>query len=244
MFVSASTRYYPLLAGFLLAGLALPVTARLAQVRAQSQPPVSAPVSSSERREQLAKISEGLNSPDPLRRMATLDSVLHDNDMLSRQLATQVALGSSDATMRDYAALLILSKTQIMNLELSMPPEVQAKLDKAGEDADAQSKVQNAYLWVFRYLGGSGRHTAFQLHDFNPDTGQFKVTCQGEPKDSPTSVGQINGGSLEFRAVCDLINTYRNECAASLQLGAQGVFTGVLSCVGVPLALPATLRLH
>ena len=244
MFPSAPNRpafaVFRLLSVLALVELMQPLVARHRAAAADTPVPVSA----SERREQLAKLNEGLNAADPLKRLATLDEVLHGNDMLARQLAIETAFGSSDATMRNYAALLMVSKTQIMNLELSMPPEVQARLDKAGDDASAKARVQSEYRWLFALLGGGGRHMTFQLHDFNPDTGQFKVTCQGIPKDDPTAVGQLSGGSLSFRAVCSLPNYYEGECAASLQLGAQGVFAGTLSCTQVPLPVAATLRLH
>ncbi len=230
-------RFLPVLT---LVGLLQPLAAQHRSAAADAPVPVSA----SERREQLAKLNEGLNSPDPVRRLATLDEVLHGNDMLARQLAIETAFGSSDATMRNYAALLMVSKTQIMDLELSMPTEVQTRLDKTGDDADAKAKIQNDYGGLFHLLGGGGRHMTFQLHDFDQDTGQFKVTCQGVPKDGPTAVGQLSGGSLSFSARCLLPAYYDGECAASLQLGAQGVFAGTLSCTQVPLPVVATLRLH
>ena len=216
-------------------------------VPALAQKAVGAALSPSERREQLAKLTEGLNSPDPLERAAMLEATLQGEDLLARTIALQSALGSSDAIMRNYAATLILGRTQVMNIELSVPPDVQAQLDKAGDDA-AKSKVYQAYTWLFRVLGTSSYQVSFAISNFDAATGRLKVACQGEPHPSGQaadwSVGQLIGSSLEFHAVCNFPGTYRNECSASLQLASGGVFAGKLSCNDLLVPVPATLRLH
>ncbi len=203
-----------------------------------------APISAAERREQLAKLSEDLNSPDSLRRMASLDAVLHGNDPLAREIAVEAALGSSDPVMRNYAARLLLAKTQLLDLDLSLPSSVQAELTKAGEDADAKQKVYTANDLSFRLFQAGGGHITFQISHLDLDSGTFGTSCQGQQKDGPAYVGQISGSKLQMRGRCSIYGHLDSDCSVSLDLKEQGNFVGSYACVGYPQSLPATVSLH
>lgn len=196
-------------------------------------------ISLSERREQLGALTQELNSPDPLRRLATLEQALNSNDRIARDVATKVALGSSDAAMRNYAAAYLLSKSETLHLDISLPPEVQSKLDHAGDDATMAKQVRRDYSRVFALLSRSAQHLDLDIQDFQIDRGSFKVVC-GRRRDTPVTGGQLSGGDLRFPAPCPGV---QRDCSADLQLGAQGIFTGMLACAGM-IPVPAQLRLQ
>lgn len=208
--------------------------------------PPSAKVTVAERRERLAKLTEDLNSDDPIRRLATLDAVLHDNDLLAREIAIAAALGSSDATMRNYAALLMLSKTKILDLELTMPAEIKAQIDKASSKPEDLQRVRSGYQGNFIVFDNLGGKMPFQIQDFDFDTGTFKASCQGQSKqDDPNYVGQITGATIQMRGGCAVGGRFSEiPCTANLQLTGNGIFTGSVACTTVPLPFPAILRLR
>jgi hypothetical protein len=223
------------LASALGAVLALwPLLARSADAPARSP---------TERREELQRLSDDLNNPDPLKRLTTLDAVLQSNDLLAREIATRIALSSADTEMRNYAALLLLSRTKVVNVALKLPPQLQEQSDQAKGDPAKLNEVSRAYpfTWADQYTHGSV--IPFQFHDFDVSAGTFRSTC-GEGQQSKDFDGQVTGAELQFRGQCAMRAGGLQMCSATMQLQPEGVFAGTLACQSMEIPLLASFRLR
>ncbi|MBV9749963.1 MAG: hypothetical protein JO157_14230 [Acetobacteraceae bacterium] len=199
--------------------------------------------SPTERREELQRLSDDLNSPDPLKRLTTLDAVLQSNDLLAREIATRTALSSTDTEMRNYAALLLLSRTKVVNVELKLPLRLQGQVDEAKDDPAKLSAISRTirFTWADQYTDGGV--IAFQFHDFDLSAGTFKSTCENDPQPKDFD-GQITGAALQFRGQCAMRAGGTQMCSATMQLQPEGVFAGSFACRDMEIPLVASFRLQ
>lgn len=203
------------------------------------------PRSPTERREQLQRLSDELNDPDAFKRLATLEAVLQSDDLLAREVATRVALGSSDTQMRGYAALLLLSRTKVINLELKLPPRIQGQVDEAKGEQEKLNALAKGFPITWADQWTNGGTVAFQFRDFDLASGTFKAACQAEQqRDTKDFDGQMTGATLQFRGQCRMRAGGLQMCSATMTLEAQGVFSGTFACAAMEVPLSASFRLQ
>ena len=73
----------------------------------------------SERAQQLRRVIDGLNSPDPVTRLVTLEEAMGSDDANLKRMAIDTALSSSDKTLRAAAMNAALSDKPSFVIEIT-----------------------------------------------------------------------------------------------------------------------------
>lgn len=87
-----------------------------------------------QRREELLKVQELVNDPDPLMRLANFESIVRSNDALKIQTAIRIAMTSRDSSLRSLALQAYLAATRVISLELTIPPALLKQWQSVRED--------------------------------------------------------------------------------------------------------------
>ncbi|MBW4024662.1 MAG: hypothetical protein HIU92_16315 [Proteobacteria bacterium] len=207
---------------------------------AQSAPSLSP----AERQQQLQKLSDDLNNPNPLVRITVLEAVLAGNDGIARELATEIALGSSDEMMQSYTAKLLLSNTKLINVSVALPKDLQSRFDAAKGDDSAISQLKEEYQYALLFLSSLSNNVAFHFKALDVQTGAFTSICDRPYGAAAPMDGELSNTILQFQGQCGYNGTASTTCSATMHLEAHSRFVGLLSCTGLDTPLAASFSLR
>lgn len=180
----------------------------------------SAAFAQSDRVEQINRVTEGLNSPNPAVRIATLEDAARSGDRTLRQFALQQALGSSDLTLRSTALFIHMEQNPTILVELVSInlPENDHGIDRAAEFA--------------RDLAGA---IDLQIRNFDPASGAFLVFSTFSRVHSREGVtvhqGNLNGDRISYQVDLNGLGVSRGDCYGHLRLEGDGaLMSGEIMC--------------
>ena len=180
----------------------------------------------SERAQQLRRVIEGLNSPDPVTRLVTLEEAMGSDDANLKRMAIGTALSSSDKTLRATA----------MTAALSEKPSFVIEITGASDDKGVTSAV----------LDGTGGRLEATIVQFDRTTGAFLITSPHSRHDSSGShitQGAVSGDRISFDInIRNIFSTNRGYCRGSARArDGSSVLTGRMSCIEKPFTIEIDL---
>ncbi|MCH8488942.1 MAG: hypothetical protein LAT81_03290, partial [Oceanicaulis sp.] len=165
----------------------------------------------SDRIEQINRVTEGLNSPNPAIRIVTLEEAMRSGDRTLRQFALQQALGSSDLTLRSTALSLHLEQDPTMLVEIV---------------SVAMPENSRAYDRAVDWAQGVAGAVDISIRGFDPQTGGFETFSSHsrvDPREGiATQTGNLSGDRLSFQV--DVARSFggSGECIGFLRLEGEG----------------------
>jgi|TARA_R110002051_G_scaffold273714_2_gene334378 hypothetical protein len=166
-----------------------------------------------DRAQQMQRVVDGLNSPDPVTRMVTLEDALANGDKNLKQIAISTALASSDQTVRTAAVEAAFSQKPSFVIEFVAGPE--GKMD---------------------YWESTGGSIEVQIKDFNKDTGTFMGTtpyATSRDKQRVYKLGAISGDRISFDV--SVGGFAGDNCRGSVSAKDGGtLMKGTMSCDDMP----------
>jgi hypothetical protein len=153
---------------------------------------------SARRREELARVIDKVNDPDPLMRIANLEEIIARGDATEVQLAVKTALASNDAELRGIALRGYAANLRDLYLDTRVPKELEAKLSEADpRDREALQIKQALATWQ--------RTTSNRLHvridKIDMKSGRFVAYGMNrldKPNEQMRGEGQIVGGRMRM----------------------------------------------
>jgi len=122
------------------------------------------------RREELSKVLDRINDPDPLMRIAVLEEVLARGNATEMQLAIKSALSGSDPDLKSLAMRGYAANLRDLYLDSAVAKEVQVVLEEAdAKDRDAAAARRAISEW--RQATGDRLHV--RLEKVDAKTGRF-----------------------------------------------------------------------
>lgn len=185
-----------------------------------AQPAFAQKISAAERQQQLSKLVEDINSPDPALRVATFEAAIASNDRTIRRMAIEQGLNSKDQIMRETALLRAMEGRRSMILDLS---------------ATASPKP-----WEPAAIDAVGGRLEVYVFDFNASTGQFGSATPYSSGDLRNDVVFFNTGSaavsgdrISFSFDTQRVSTRQPQWVfrTTTKNGDQGDF-GMSACTG------------
>jgi hypothetical protein len=122
------------------------------------------------RREELAKVIDKINDPDPLMRIAALEEILARGNATEVQLAIKAAMNSNDPDLKSVALRGYLASQRDLYLDARLPKEVEAALEQA-DAKDREAIVTRRAVAEWRQ--GTGDRVHVRLEKMDLKTGRF-----------------------------------------------------------------------
>ncbi|MEA2667039.1 MAG: hypothetical protein QOI11_3983 [Candidatus Eremiobacteraeota bacterium] len=168
-------------------------------------------ISPAERRAQINRVLDGLNSPDPTTRLVTLESAAAGSDANLRRIALSTAFASSDSVLR--AAALTATLGTSATFVVDMAPV------QGGQGV----------------LQGTGGSFEVRVLRFNRATGSFESATRFA-KRNETLVpfpAAVSGDRISFDAGFWFPNDLTRECSGVARLESGGTtLKGTMGCTG------------
>jgi hypothetical protein len=171
-------------------------------------------LSAAERRAQINRIIDGLNSADPATRIATLEQATRSKDLNLRHIALSTAFASSDGDLRSAALLAAVGSTPALAVEIV-------------------SELPGAYGNTYRNVAqATGSVLEIRISNFQRDSGTFQVSSRfasaNRLTNQPASGGTVSGERISFSVP---LNTVGMQCVGSAQLQDTGsTLVGSMGC--------------
>jgi len=200
----------------------------LAGVAFQGSPDVRA--QEAKRREELGKVLDRINDPDPLLRIAVLEEVLARGNATEVQLAIKSALNGSDPDLKSLAMRGYAANLRDLYLDSSVPKEVQAALEQA-DDKDRGAAATRSAISEWRQATGDRLHV--RLEKMDAKTGRFTaygMNRLNKPDDRTAGDGHIVGTRL--RMSIGILSLRR--CVIELAPSSALMLEGSATCDNMP----------
>ena len=189
--------------------------------------PSPARAQDSERTQQLRRVIDGLNSPDPVTRLVTLEEAMGSDDANLKRMAIGTALSSSDKTLRATA----------MTAALSEKPSFVIEITGASDDTSVTPKV----------LEGTGGRIEATILEFDAAAGSMLITSpHSRASDDGDHItrGAVSGDRVSFDI--NIRNVFnhgtRGFCRGSARArDGSSILTGRMSCVEKPFTIEIDL---
>lgn len=185
-------------------------------------------LSQGERQQQISKVIEDLNGPDPAVRIAAFEAATASRDRVLVRVAIEQGLNSKDQVIRESALLQAMSSLRSIYLQI----------------APTNAPNSDGAAFAAQTIGGG-----FQLliFGFNAATGEFSAAMPSSPSQTDNGViryssgaAGLSGDRLSFQfplnerwlaGAGSNTNTRLKRCSGNLKLGASGpVMTGRMTC--------------
>lgn len=174
-----------------------------------------------DRAQQMQRVVDGINSPDPVTRMVTLEDALANGDKNLKRMAISTALASSDQTLR----------TAGVEAAFSQKPSFVIEFVSGVKD--------RMHFW-----DRSGGSIEVQVKDFDPATGGFLGTTPFADENDDQRVykaGAISGDRISFDVSVYELSTLA-FCRGSVSAKGGGtLLKGSMSCEEVPYEIQVDL---
>lgn len=171
----------------------------------------AAQAQSGERAQEMQRVVDGLNSPDPVTRMITLEDVMERGDRNIKRVAIAAALASSDHTLRTAGLEAAFSEKPSFVIEFVAGAE--------------------GYMHYWERSGGS---IEVVVSDFNSDTGTFLGHTPFSERKNGQIVklpGTMSGDRISFNVDVKDLYTSGITCRGSVNARSGGtVMKGTMSC--------------
>lgn len=174
-----------------------------------------------ERYNELKRVPEMVNDPDPLMRIVNFEAIAAENDQLKTEVAIQTAMGIDDARLRALATKAYLSTVGDVTFSWTLPKAVSAKL---ANGPDKLSKTEAALY--DDHLSRSGL-VPIRLSGIDKGNG-FQVEPYGAIVQA--SEGHVLGDRMVFRAMVQFHGGTRKYCNFDFAPTADLTLEGTMSC--------------
>jgi len=150
------------------------------------------------RREELSKVLDRINDPDPLLRIAVLEEVLARGNATEVQLAIKSALNGNDPDLKSLAMRGYAANLRDLYLDSALPEEVQAAIAQSNaKDRDAAAARRAISEW--RQATGDRVHV--RLEKMDAKTGRFTaygMNRLSKPDERTAGEGHIVGTRMRM----------------------------------------------
>ena len=189
--------------------------------------PSPARAQDSERAQQLRRVIDGLNSPDPVTRLVTLEEAMGSDDANLKRMAIGTALSSSDQTLRASA----------MSAALSEKPSFVVEITGTSEGRKHH---------ISTILNGTGGRIEASIVQFDRSTGAFLLTSSHSRHDedgSHITRGAVSGDRISFDInIRNIHPSSKGYCRGSVRARDDtSVLIGRMSCANVPFSIEIDL---
>lgn len=188
---------------------ALVILASVPHAFAQEDCPVP---SGAERQQQLARLLETLNSPDPTATIPLFEAVMQGCDATMRRLALRTALQSDDPVLQELAVAGLMASASSILVSIEIP-----------------EGTNNGYTDTFMASTGGGIEVL--ISEFDGSTGEFSTQVSGTEGDEPSGRGAVQGRRISFNVDASPIYSAAGICRGFLSSGADNItLEGRLAC--------------
>lgn len=193
--------------------------------------PVAA-ASPADRREELAKVQELINDPDPLMRLANFEALAEEGDAAKVQIAIQTALTGGDAMLRAAAMKAYLAGGRQIAAKFSLDPVIQQKLDKAmPEGEQAVHATTKNYSGLGHFISITALSMSFQVLEFDSKSSKGRFTTNWSNDGDKGASLQISGdrivGSFGIRSTVNA-----GACPFEMRPTRDLMLVGSFTCSG------------
>jgi hypothetical protein len=208
-----------------------------ADVQAQGQTP-------QQRREDLLKVQELINDPDPLIRIANFEALTKENDPQKVEMAIRIAMTSQDAALRSLATVAYLAGVQTIGLEIVLPPDVARRWEAVKDDRRGQREFLRDNPSAATLAAARSGRAHFHFANIRPGAkdGDVASTTDGRAPSREMSRFRVLGDRIVFTTYVYLGST-RNMCDVELRGTRDLTIVGAMGCQGRwgPVALRAPM---
>ncbi|WID99674.1 hypothetical protein QO058_30195 (plasmid) [Bosea vestrisii] len=149
------------------------------------------------RRDELAKVREQINDPDPTMRLSLFEALVGERDTLKLQIAIQTALSGNDTTLRGAAFRAYLQGVGRFIADLALEPNIQQQLEKARQhDARELSRVTHAFNGLARMMSATSMRAEFNITEFDFKSSRGKLRINWFYGGKTDANFQVNGDRL------------------------------------------------
>lgn len=162
------------------------------------------PAMSSSRRDELAKVDELVNDPDPLTRLANMEAIVREGDALKVQRAIRLAISSDDRDLRALGMKAFLARTVEVTFALAGEAQDMRDLQRAATDRE-RAEVTRRRGGYLAALDRAKFNATFFFSYFNIASGKGEVTARRNTTISSPFL--IVGDRLRFNHRLGLVAT-------------------------------------
>lgn len=177
------------------------------------------------RREDLAKVVEQINDPDPLMRIAYLEEVLARGNATEIRLAVKAALGGSDADLKSVALMAYVASLSDLFIDSRISRELEDRLAKGDANDAALTDIRHQLaLWQAR----TGGRLQVRIAKMDTKTGKFNAYGMNElvqPVENYKGEGQVTGTRVRIRTTFINLRLCALDLAATPKLTLEGTAT-------------------
>ncbi len=173
------------------------------------------PPSAAERRAQINRVIDGLNSPDPATRLATLEQAVARKDANLRRVALSTAFASSDNVLRSAAlsAAIGSASTFVVEMDLS---------GQGGQGGAMRATSGNLEVRILRFDKATGTFAT---------SSRYAKDVFGNGGNALASQGAVSGDRISFSVALPQV---KYECSGVARLqGSGSTMKGSMSCTYV-----------
>lgn len=175
---------------------------------AQFSPASAQAHSAADRRAQIGRVVDGLNSPDPATRLTTLEQALASTDRNLRNVAVTTAFASSDAVLRSAA----------LGATIASAPTFVVDVDQSGQGGEPSAARAIGKSFEVRLVRFNRARNTFE-------TSSGSLTRAGEY--SFRQQGAVAGDRLSFSVVLSQAARY---CSGVARLDVGAKLRGSMNC--------------
>jgi hypothetical protein len=182
------------------------------------------------RREELARVIDRINDPDPLMRIAALEEILARGNQTEVQLAIKAALNGSDPDLRSVALRGYIAGVRELYLDVSVPQDVEAALAEAPPKDQSAQQARRAIAEMRKATGG---RLQVRLDKVDMKAGRFVtygMNRLSQPDERVRGEGQVVGTQVRMG-----VGIYRfRRCAVELSPTPALTLEGSATCDNMP----------
>jgi len=179
--------------------------------------------SAQQRRDDLARVRELVNDPDPLQRIPNFEEIIAEGDTVKLQIAIRAALTSNDAMLRGLAFRAYMGGVRRFLADLALEASIQQRLDRAAAQGAQQLAVQRQQLaHVAELVDGTAMRADIEVREFDLRSGRGKLQFNW-PYQQPVEF-QINGDRLITQLAIANVGNCPLEMRPTSELQLEGYF--------------------
>ena len=168
--------------------------------------PALAEPSAAERRAQITRVVDGINSPDPATRLVTLERAAASKDRNLRRVALSTAFASSDSDLRAAALTAAIANAQTFVVDIA-------------DSRDGKNIVAQ----------GTARSLEVRITSFDRATNAFRATSRYSR--GLSTRGDVSGDRISFEVMLSEIGLFGWHCSGVGRLqGGGATLQGSMSC--------------
>jgi len=153
--------------------------------------------SAAQRRDELARVQERVNDPDPLMRIANFEEIAAEGDAAKLQIAIKVALTGNDRSLRGIAFKAFLAGVRRFQAELAIDPAIQKRYDAAVAEGHRAVRELNAqYRSLDRLISNTAMRADFRVSEMDMRSGRGKARVNWYFRGDRDFDFQVNGDRL------------------------------------------------